>query len=577
MSSVRADPDAGLRIRRLLDQASEVRDSDPVEARQLALQARVVARAAGHQEGEAEALYRLASIAHQAGDAEDAFGLALEAVEIASAGGARLVEAWAIHLIGIVHYQASNFSEALENCLKALDVYRMTDHAVDEGNILNTVAAIFHSMGDNDRAIVTYENALAVSEPLGRVAMQASIMGNIARIRASRSEYLPAVSMGRRAVEVARAYSPHIVSSLLADLAESYMGLADHVKAAECFTEARRVWMERAEMGMEPTPALQLAVMVAEGRVALRRGALPEAIGVLQASLDMAERTESVEFELEINDLLATAFKRSGRFEEALERRERHHAQHRETFTHAADLRLRTLLVAHESAAARQQSEILRLRSQELEATERTSRPSDSTQSADHLEAFNRVAVLAESRDAGTGEHTQRVGDLAAEVAHALGENPEWCEQLRLAARLHDIGKVAVPDAVLLKSGPLTVNEFDSMQSHTVIGNQILAGSSLPLFQLASEIALSHHEWWNGTGYPTGQRGEAIPLSGRIVAVADVFDALLSARPYKRSWDLAESARFIISGRDAQFDPMVVDAFVAVARERHPELRTELD
>jgi putative two-component system response regulator len=565
------------RVRQLLDDAAECRDTDPAAARQLALQARVVARAAADLAGEAEALYRLASLAHGTGDSEDAFGLAMEAAELANRAGTPMIEAWAVHLLGIVHYQASNFSEALSHCLRALELYRTTDHQVDEGNILNTIAAVYHSMGDNDRAIVTYESALAVSEPLGRQGFAALVLGNIARIRASRSEYLPAVSLGRRAVELARQYSPDIVSNLLADLAEAYMGLADHVKAAECFAEARRIWEERAEQGIEPSPPTQLGVMVAEGRVALRRGALGEAISVLQAALDMAERTQSVEFELEINDLLATAFKRSGRFEEALERRERHDAQYRQTFTHATDLRLRTLQVAHETAAARQQAEIMRLRTHELEAMVTSVEPEPAaTGSAYQLEAFERLAILAEFRDADTGEHTKRVGDMAAEIAHAIGENPEWCERLRLAARLHDIGKVAVPDAVLLKSGPLTVDEFELMKSHTSVGHQILAGSSSTLFQLAAEVAQTHHEWWDGSGYPNALRADTIALSGRIVALADVFDALCSRRTYKRAWPMAEAARFIVSGRGAQFEPRLVDSFVAVLVARHPEVESQL-
>src|SRR5690606_33741155 len=228
-----------------------------------------------------------------------------------------------------------------------------------------------------------------------------------------------------------------------------------------------------------------------------------------------------------VNDLLATAFKRSGRFEEALDRREQHDAQYRQIFTHSADLRLRTLQVAHETATARQQAEILRLRAQELEAiVGRDERPSEgAVAAAYHLEAFEQLAILTEFRDSETGEHTDRVGDLAAEIAHALGRAPEWCEILRMAARLHDIGKVVVPDAVLRKTGPLTVEEYEMMKSHTSMGHRILAGNSAPLFQMAAEIAQSHHEWWDGSGYPLGISHSSIALTGRIVAVADVYDA----------------------------------------------------
>jgi putative two-component system response regulator len=572
-----AEPCASPAVRELLQRAADEQDHDAVAARQHALRARVMARADGDRVGEAEALYRLASIAHFGGDPEAAFGLAMESSEIAEQCGARLVLSWSVHLLGIVHYQASNFSEALDHCLRALEVYHSTGDGVDAGNILNTIAAIYHSMGDNDRAIVTYEQALAASEPYGRLQMVALILGNIARIRSSRSEYLPAVSMGRRAIEIARDHNPSIVTNLLADLAEAYMGLADRQKAADCFAEARRVLAQASDLGSEPSYSAQLGVMVAEGRVALRSGSLDDAISVLQSALEMSERTESREYELEINDLLATAYKRSGRFEEALERRERHDAQYRKMFTHAADLRLRTLQVAHDTATSRQQAEIFRLRAQELEAVVASEAPAGSTTAASyHLEAFEQLAVLTEFRDHETGEHTNRVGDLAAEIAHAMGHSPEWCEQLRMAARLHDVGKVAVPDAVLRKTGPLTVEEYEMMKSHTSMGHRILAGNSAPMFQMAAEIAQSHHEWWDGSGYPLGISQLSIAVAGRIVTVADVYDALCSKRPYKRAWSRVESARFVISGRGGQFDPDIVDAFIAVLEARYPEIADEI-
>ena len=570
------EPSASPAVQELLQLAADDQERDPISARQHALEARILARAEADRVGEAEALYRLASLAHFSGDPEDAFGLALESSEVAARAGAQLVEAWSLHLLGIVHYQASNFSEALEHCLRALDVYQATGTGVDDSNMLNTVAAIYHSMGDNDRAIITYEQALAAAEPYGRHEMIALILGNIARIRSSRSEYLSAVSMGRRAVEIAREHSPTILTNLLADLAEAYMGLADPDRAAECFVEARDVFAKTSESGSEPAISAQLGVMVAEGRVALRRGALDEAITVLQAALDMSERTDSKEYELEINDLLATAFKRSGRFEEALDRRETHDAQYRTMFTHAADLRLRTLQVAHETATARQEAEIYRLRSQDGAPVAADSTDIESTTPSHHLEAFEQLAVLTEFRDSATGEHTNRVGDLAAEIAHAMGQSPEWCEQLRMAARLHDIGKVAVPDSVLRKTGPLTVEEYEMMKAHTSMGHRILSGNSAPMFQMAAEIAQSHHEWWDGSGYPLGIRTTGIPMSGRIVSIADVYDALCSKRPYKRAWPRSEAARFVISGRSGQFDPDVVEAFVAVLKARDPELGDEL-
>jgi putative two-component system response regulator len=566
-------PVASPAVRELLARAVAEQDRNPAAARQCALQARVLARAADDVPGEAEALYRLAHLAHASGDPDDAFGVALEAGELAAAAGHRALEAWAVHLLGVIHYQASSFGEALDHCQRALELYQASTDGVDAGNILNTIAAIYHSMGDTDRAIMTYEQALAAAEPYGRADLVALVMGNIARIRASRSEYLAAVSMGRRAVAMARDHEPSILTSLLADLGEAYMGLADAERAAECFSQARHLLAQRSALGSEPPASAHLGVLVAEGRVALRRGVLDEAISVLQAALDLSERSGAREYELEINELLATTFKRSGRFEEALEARERHDTLHRQMFTHAAELRVRTLRVAHDTAATRLQGEIVRLRNAAGDARAIDPGVLDEWALDAHtLEAFEQLATLMEFRDSATGEHTDRVGNLAAEIAHALGQPPEWCEQLRMAARLHDVGKVAVPDSVLRKTGPLTVEEYEMMKAHTSMGHRILAATSTPMFQTAAEVAQSHHEWWDGGGYPLGIRGTSIALSGRIVSVADVYDALCSERPYKRAWPEAEAARFIVSGRGIQFDPGIVDAFVTLLRARHPEL-----
>lgn len=560
------------KVRQLLDDAAARRATDPMAARKLALDARVIARAAGLDAEEAEALYQLASICHQHGQTDDAFAMASEAVELVGDADASLTLAWSLHLIGVVHYQASNFAAALEECLRAIQVYRSTGDQINEGKILHTIAAIYQSMGDYDRAITTYENALAINEPLGRRDLDAMVMGNLARIRGRRGEYLPAVSLGRKAVELAREHAPHLVGGLLADLAEAYVGVADHASAALCFAEARADWEYRTAEGAELAPTEQLGVLVSEGRVALRSGQVDEAIGSLSAALDLADRTDMRESELEIHDHLATAYKQAGRFTEALEHRERHFALHREIFTDAADLRLRTLQVAHDNKTARHLAKITRLQTTELIATFAADH---ADADAYHLEAFERLAALAEFRGGNTTKHTDGVGDLAAEIGHAIGQPPEWCERLRLAARLHDIGKVAIADSVLLKPGPLTIEEFDQVKQHTVLGKRLLSGVSTDLFQMAAEAAWSHHEWWDGTGYPNGLTGSSIPLSGRIVAIADVYDSLANRRIYKREWDLDEAVKFVASGSGAQFEPALVDAFVKVMAARNPSLSAD--
>jgi putative two-component system response regulator len=183
------------------------------------------------------------------------------------------------------------------------------------------------------------------------------------------------------------------------------------------------------------------------------------------------------------------------------------------------------------------------------------------------LEVLERLAQAAEFRDAGTGAHVSRIGVLAGQLALELGMSDDEAELLRHAAPLHDVGKVGIPDRILLKPGALEPDEWLVMQSHTLIGARILSGSDSRVVQLAEEIALTHHERWDGGGYPNRLRGEQIPLSGRIVAVVDVFDALRSERPYKPAWSLDDTLAELARQRGRHFDPRVLDAFLAIVPE----------
>jgi putative two-component system response regulator len=180
------------------------------------------------------------------------------------------------------------------------------------------------------------------------------------------------------------------------------------------------------------------------------------------------------------------------------------------------------------------------------------------------VEILYRLALAAEYRDDVTGQHAQRVGVLSALIAEALGQPPERVRLIRQAAPLHDVGKIGIPDAILMKPGPLTAAEFEVMKSHTSIGGRILSGSHFPLLQVARQIALSHHEFWAGGGYTPGLFGEGIPLVGRIVSVADTFDCLTHERPYKPAASVQDTVDEIQRERGRQFDPQVVDAFMKV-------------
>jgi len=177
-------------------------------------------------------------------------------------------------------------------------------------------------------------------------------------------------------------------------------------------------------------------------------------------------------------------------------------------------------------------------------------------------EMIARLSLALESRDVNPGDHTERVSRYALLIARELGLDDGHCEMIRTASPLHDVGKIAVPDSILLKRGKLTSRERGAMESHTEAGYRILAGSGSNLLDLAAMIALTHHERFDGHGYPRGLGGAEVPLEGRIVAVADVFDALTSDRPYRRRLAFEDAIAMIRAGRGSQFDPEVVDSFV---------------
>jgi len=178
------------------------------------------------------------------------------------------------------------------------------------------------------------------------------------------------------------------------------------------------------------------------------------------------------------------------------------------------------------------------------------------------MEIVTRLVHVAESRDTDTGMHIRRICEYSRLLASEFGLSPKIVELIAQASAMHDIGKVGIPDAILLKPGKLEADEWKIMQNHSMIGYENLKGSSSKLLQTGCEIALTHHERWDGTGYPYGLKGEEIPVSGRIVCIADVFDALVTRRPYKDPWPLEKAFGLIESERGKHFDPRLAEIFL---------------
>ena len=180
-----------------------------------------------------------------------------------------------------------------------------------------------------------------------------------------------------------------------------------------------------------------------------------------------------------------------------------------------------------------------------------------------YLDTIHRLVLAAEYKDEDTGDHIVRISRFATLLAEKAGLSEREVNDMGYSAPMHDIGKIGIPDQILMKPGKLTSEEFEVIKTHTVIGARILAQSKSPIIRYAQQIAVSHHERWDGTGYPQGLKGDRIPLSGRIVALADVFDALTNQRPYKPAYPLDVSLEIMRDGRGKHFDPELLDLFMA--------------
>jgi putative two-component system response regulator len=183
------------------------------------------------------------------------------------------------------------------------------------------------------------------------------------------------------------------------------------------------------------------------------------------------------------------------------------------------------------------------------------------------LDTIYRLARAAEYKDGGTGAHIRRIGQYCACITRQMGLGNDKIENIIYAAPMHDIGKIGIPDKLLLKPGKLNSDEWEIMKQHTIMGAEILQDSDVDFIKLAEVIALTHHERWDGNGYPEGLSGESIPLAGRIVAIADVFDALTSKRPYKEAKPVEKSLDIIRKSSGTHFDPYIVNAFLDASQE----------
>ncbi len=462
--------------------------------------------------------------------------------------------------MGTLHTVLGNYPQALEYLKSAHDLLRtVAPRSRSSASNLTNLGSLYQELGDSSEAKNFFTQAVEVAQTAGEPLMAAAALNNLAYTHADAGEWLLAKGYFQKALTISQDVgAKEYEIDNLDGLGRVYAALKD-------VDHARRI--HEAVLGK----AREIGYLEGEGDALLNLGrnylaqCQPvQALEFLRQGLKIAEQLERPVSVYEAHELLAQAYEETGDFARALHHQRAYQETEKAVYNEENERQARRLTLQFDLERARREAEDYRLRNeitqQAREDAEATVRERTRELEEAQLEIVTRLAVAAEYRDDNTGEHTRRVGRNAAAIAHALGWPEDKVQLLFTAARLHDVGKIAISDLILHKPGKLEPEEITLMKTHAVIGARILSGGHSPLLQMAEEIALAHHERWDGKGYPLGLSGDAIPLSARIVAVADVLDALTHERPYKRPWPVAEALAEIGRQSGHHFDPRVVKA-----------------
>jgi putative two-component system response regulator len=495
---------------------------------------------------------------------------ALDAVAVAGHSHKALLRK-GLTFLGIIYADTGNISRAIECYAQALDLAReLQDEDAECIVWINLGVALLYAAQYGD-AIASFEHVieLANKQPSTRQHFRANAFSNIALCSLHLEDY----SRGLKAAETAVRESgePHSAAELVQRVLREnyYTRLLLEVNSVEKAGE--RCAIARRYAARSKSARAEIAASIAEGLFEVQSGRVDVGLSRLTATLERARLLKPM-----LRDTLAAlvkAYEVIGQPERALlylrEMIEALRQNQQENALKHVKLHLEQVgqsTAGEDQIATRWQRHEAALRGKVAEQELFKSR----------IEMLERLAVTAELRDDSTGEHSYRVGKLAALLAQEFGCDEDTCYMIELAARLHDIGKIGVPDAILLKPQKLNDAEQQIMRTHTTVGAELLSKSNIPHMQMAEEIARFHHEWWDGTGYPGSVSGSGIPLAARITALADVFDALTHKRPYKVAWPVQAALDEIARLKNRQFDPQLADYFIVLVTRLRQDY-TDLD
>jgi putative two-component system response regulator len=518
----------------------------------------------------AECLLSIAKYAYVSGHAVKGLAPAQRAVELIRDLGSRALLRKALSICGALLADAGNLPVGIEVYAEALEIAVELGDPIAEAVVCNNLGGALIYAAQYEDAIACLERVVALTEGNEQLRhVRGSALTNLALACLHLEDYSRGLRAAKDAVELQDQLTT-ATARLSRVLAEThYTRLLLEVDAPDEARKRCEIAKEIAhESGLERA---ELYAGMAEGLCEVHSGTVDVGLSRLSKVLERARVLKGI-----LRDALIAMVKANelaGRTDVAL-------VYLRELMMHTKEAQQENALLHH------------RLHLEQLEQKQQPASSPDTVMAKrevklrdqlvqqvayqelmkSRIEMLERLAVTAELRDDTTGEHSYRVGKLAALLAQEFGCDENTIFMVDLAARLHDIGKIGIPDGILLKNGKLNEAEMKLMQTHALIGSEILAQSNVPHMKMAEEIARFHHEHWNGGGYPFGIGESAIPLAARITALADVFDALTHRRPYKEPWSIDSALDEIASLKGRQFDPELTDLFLALV----PRLQREI-
>jgi putative two-component system response regulator len=507
---------------------------------------------------------------------------ATDAIELARRANDPALLRRALNGLGIVSADTGNISKAVECYAEALDISKSMHDLDAECASWSNIAAAWFYAAQYQESIGCGERVLAIAEANPALARyKAAAYANIALCCLHIEDFERGLLAAKQSI--AESPEPKTSSEMLARVLRenNYARLLLEVNSTEAARE--RCDIARAYAQKSNSPRAEIVALVLDGLCNVHAGNIDLGLSRLLKTLEKARELKAT-----LRDALIAmvkAYQLVGKPEKALiylhELMEYNkHSQQRNTLQHNA-IHLQRLgrsiesdkisarTIEKQEAILREQvaqKELIRAEAEiEVAFAEKNYARRQLVRS--HIEMLERMAVTAELRDDSTGEHSYRVGKLASLLAHEYGCDDDTCFMVEIAGRLHDIGKIGVPDAVLLKPGKLNEAELQVMRTHPIVGAELLSKSETPHVQMAEEVARYHHEWWDGSGYPGHLAGTDIPLSARITALADVFDALTHKRPYKDAWSIELALEEIARQSGTQFDPQLTGMFVDLVKQ----------